>query len=303
MTEHEDIKRAKRVVREHVWKLLDRERASPTPTVHGKIPYFTGVEAAARRLAGLPQWQAARVLKANPDWPQLPVRVNALAAGKVVYMAVPRLADIRPFFHLDPKRLHVPLDQAAVPEVAAMAAPKVDMHEVSPIDLVICGSVAVSADGTRIGKGAGYSDIEVALLAQAGLLGPNTVIATTVHDLQVINEPLPATNHDFTVDLIVTPSQAINCPPSRRPRGLSWTNLVMDKIATIPLLAALAAERLKDSPDASDLPRQTSMTGPGRRYRRCARRCSCQSERAATTGRYLAKPARSRRSHGLGLAL
>jgi 5-formyltetrahydrofolate cyclo-ligase len=51
-----------------------------------------GAEQAAARLADLPKWQTARVVNANPDSPQLPVRRRALADGKVVYMAVPRLA-------------------------------------------------------------------------------------------------------------------------------------------------------------------------------------------------------------------
>ena len=56
-----------------------------------------------------------------------------------------------------------------------------------------------------LGKGAGYSDIEVALLAEAGLISERTMIATTVHDLQVLDEDLPEQVHDFRVDLIVTP--------------------------------------------------------------------------------------------------
>ena len=39
----------------------------------------------------LPTWHAARVIKGNPDKAQRPVRRQALAEGKVVYMAVPRL--------------------------------------------------------------------------------------------------------------------------------------------------------------------------------------------------------------------
>ena len=52
------------------------------------------------------------------------------------------------------------------------------------VDLVVCGSVAVNERGARLGKGAGYSDIEVGLLAEAGLIGERTTIATTVHELQ-----------------------------------------------------------------------------------------------------------------------
>jgi 5-formyltetrahydrofolate cyclo-ligase len=244
MANRTDLNRAKQRIREHVWNLLHREGATPASSVHGRIPYFTGAEAAARRLAEVPQWLTARVVMANPDWPQLPARVNALNAGKVVYMAVPRLADVRPFYRLDTAELRVPPDQAATPDVAATNAPKVHLGEMPSVDLVICGSVAVNRDGSRIGKGAGYSDIEVALLAQMGLLATNTVIATTVHNLQVIKELLPITSHDFTVDLIVTPDHVFTCRPSRCPTGLDWGDLTADKIASIPVLADLAAQNL-----------------------------------------------------------
>ncbi|MGH3832557.1 MAG: hypothetical protein ACRDRS_19295 [Pseudonocardiaceae bacterium] len=47
------------------------------------------------------------MIKANPDQAQLPVpvRARALREGKLVYMAVPKLADPLPFFRLDPAKL------------------------------------------------------------------------------------------------------------------------------------------------------------------------------------------------------
>jgi 5-formyltetrahydrofolate cyclo-ligase len=48
------------------------------------------------------------------------------------------------------------------------------------VQLVVCGSVAVNRTGARRGKDAGDSDIEIAPLTGAGLIGPGTVIATTV---------------------------------------------------------------------------------------------------------------------------
>ena len=80
-----------------------------------------------------------------------------------------------------------------------------------PIDLIVVGSVAVNDRGARLGKGAGYADLEVGLLAEAGLLGGQTVIATTVHELQVLDEELPELDHDFRVDVIVTPERVIWC--------------------------------------------------------------------------------------------
>ena len=111
------------------------------------------------------------------------------------------------------------------------------------MDLVICGSVAVNRQGARVGKGGGFSDLEVAFLVEAGVLRPDTALATTVHPLQVVDEPLPETIHDFRVDLIVTPDETIWCAEPHRPPGILWEHLDQDKIANVPALAALAAMR------------------------------------------------------------
>jgi 5-formyltetrahydrofolate cyclo-ligase len=98
-------------------------------------------------------------------------------------------------------------------------------------------------EGARVGKGGGFSDLEVAFLVEAGVLRPDTVLATTVHPLQVVDEPLPETIHDFRVDLIVGPDEAIWCPEPHRPPGILREQLDQEKIAEVPVLAALAAGR------------------------------------------------------------
>ena len=75
------------------------------------------------------------------------------------------------------------------------------MAELTSVDLVICGSVAVNRQGARVGKGGGISDLEFALLVEAGLIGKPTVLATTVHPLQVLDEAPPETTHDLRLDL------------------------------------------------------------------------------------------------------
>jgi 5-formyltetrahydrofolate cyclo-ligase len=234
-----DADQAKQAVRERVWDLLEHAGAAP-PHVHGRIPAFDGSAAAADLLAALPVWRAARVIKAVPDKAQMPVRARALADGKFLYMAVPMLADALPFYELDPEVLPVTPAEAADRELAAQVGRKVAVAEMRPVDLVVCGSVAVSPRGTRLGKGAGYSDIEVALLAEAGLIGKQTTIVTTVHELQVIDEDLPEQDHDFRVDLIITPQRVIHCDSPKRPAGLDWSRLTPEKIAGIPALAARA---------------------------------------------------------------
>jgi 5-formyltetrahydrofolate cyclo-ligase len=227
---------AKHAIRDHIWALLEKEHAAPTG-VHGRIPAFHGAQQAADRLANLSVWRHARVIKAVPDKAQLPARVRALQDSKIVYMAVPKLAAVKPFYLLDPATLTVPPQEAASSKRAASVAPTIGLDDMQPVDLIVCGSVAVNRQGVRLGKGAGYSDIEVALLHEAGLISPATTIATTVHQLQVIDEDLPETDHDFSVDLIITPNEVIECRPPRRPPGLIWDQLTPDQLAAIPVLA------------------------------------------------------------------
>ncbi len=233
----EEAARAKQAVRERVWALLERERVARFPGAKGRIPNFAGAPAATARLASLPAWRAARVLKANPDAPQLPVRARALGDGKLVYMAVPRLADERPFILLDPARLDVPPRRAASIAGSTRAGRRVGVAELQPVDLVVCGSVAVNHQGARVGKGGGFSDLEFALLVEAGLIGEDTVLTTTVHPLQVLDEALPETPHDFGLDVIVAGEEVITCRRSRRPPGILWEHLDAAKIAAIPALA------------------------------------------------------------------
>jgi len=237
-----DIKQAKQAVRERVWALLEREGVVE-PGVSGYIPAFSGARQAAERLASLKIWRDARVVKATPDRAQQPVRVLALEAGKLLYMAAPMLANQLPFYLLDPATLTIPASEAGDRTVAARVASPVDTDEMQTVDLVVCGSVAVNSNGARLGKGAGYSDVEMALLTEAGLISERTTIATTVHDLQVLEDDLPEQEHDYRVDLIVTPTRPITCSSTRRPTGLLWHELTAEQIDGIPALKRRSEDR------------------------------------------------------------
>lgn len=226
---------AKAAIRQRVWSRLEAAGAVE-PGAAGYIPDFTGASQAAERLAALPAWKEAAVIKAVPDRAQLPVRARALEDGKLLYMAAPELATERPFYKLDPATLPVPASEAAQREVAARIAPAVDIADMPHIDLVVVGSVAVNDHGGRLGKGAGYADLEIALLTEAGLVTGQTTIATTVHELQLLTEDLPELDHDFRVDLVVTPDRVIWCGNPRRPTGIDWHSLRPEQIAAIPVL-------------------------------------------------------------------
>jgi 5-formyltetrahydrofolate cyclo-ligase len=227
----------KQRLRELVWSRIDSAPdVRRAPGAVGRIPNYVGAEAAADRLAALPEWKRARVLKMNPDSPQLALRARAIEDGKLVYMAVPKLASELPFVQLEKSRLAAPALEAASIDGAARHGVPLSLSAMQPIDLIVCGSVVVNADGVRIGKGGGYADIEYALLSELGCVTAETLIVTTVHDLQVLDEALPETSHDFRLDRIATPTRVLVCPPAPRPHGIQWDELDAEKIASIPAL-------------------------------------------------------------------
>jgi len=226
----DQVQAAKQAVRERVWEQMERSGAALPPGAYGRIPMFERADAAADRLVGLPEWQAARIVKANPDWAQMPVRTRALEAGKIVYMAIPRLAGEYPFVMLDPSRLSAPAEDAGDKDRALELGQPVQVEEIQPVDLAVAGSVAVNKSGARVGKGGGFSDIEIGQLTETGVIGPQTTVVTTVHPLQVVDDPIPETLHDFRVDVIITSDWILRAtdPSTAAAIGaVSWPDVVV----------------------------------------------------------------------------
>jgi 5-formyltetrahydrofolate cyclo-ligase len=231
------LMRGKDDIRESVWQSLQKERAARFPGAEGRIPNFIGAEACAKQLAETRYWKAAQNLKINPDSPQRAIRQRALADGKTIYMAVPRLRSERPFIELDPKKLKCSPYAASSIKGAGRYGRPVALKEVPKIDLVVCGSVAVNRRGARVGKGGGYSDLEFALLTEEGKISAKAPIVTSVHSLQIIDEEIPMTEHDIPLSAIVTSSEVIEIDPRYpRPGGIYWEMLPQEKIDAIPVL-------------------------------------------------------------------
>ena len=219
---------AKQRVRERVWQTLESEGAARFPGARGRVPNFRGAEAAAQHLAQLPEWESAAVVKSNPDAPQLPVRRRARHDGKTLYMAVPRLAEDKPFVRV--------MGDLTIKKALAEGVPA-RVEDLGHVDLIVCGTVAVNRAGVRVGKGGGYSDLELGLLVEAGFVDDATTIVTTVHPLQLLDEELPETAHDFRVDIVVMPDEVVHVDAHRRSPGVIWEHLDDETIEAIPVLA------------------------------------------------------------------
>ena len=207
------------------------------PQLDGTIPNFVGAAQAAQRVRQLPIWQRAHTIKITFDAPQLPILRAALRQQRIVYVGLPRLQSERCFVELDPAKLGPRIARVASIRGALRFGRLTAPHEMQPIDLVVCGSVAVTRQGARLGRGGGYGDLEYALLRSEGKVREYTPILTTVHPLQIVSERLPMRGHDIPVDFVVTPNHVIAAPSLHpRPRGVIWEILQEERIRAIPAL-------------------------------------------------------------------
>ena len=233
----------KDLLRSHIWAQLTNHHVAIGETV-GHIPNFIGSEQAANQLAELPLWKNARVIKCNPDSAQIPVRLRALLDGKRLYMAVPRLTHEQCFVELTAKSLGdrgVDLVSAAPHAGGLKFGTLISFEEMYPIDIVVTGCVAVSTQGGRTGKGAGFADLELGILRQLSLVQPNTPIVTTVHPLQIVDHiHLPMVSHDWSLNLIATPNKVFSTNfASPQPVGVDWEKIRLEQLETIPVLRKL----------------------------------------------------------------
>lgn len=244
-TEWSGHHQGKDALRAEIWTRLVQDGATPREPF-GHIPAFYGAERAAELLAGLPLWQGAEVIKSNPDTAHEALRLRALEDGKLLYMAVPRLTELRCFVELDPRRLAaqgVPLTEVSNWQGAVVHGRPVTPFEMPVIDLVLVGCVAVSRGGGRTGKGAGFADLELGILRELGLLKAGTPIAAAVHPLQIVpDDRLPMDAHDSPLDWIITPDEVIRVHTTYpQPTGIDWPAIRPEQYQSIPMLLTLAS--------------------------------------------------------------
>lgn len=225
----------KQKIREKIWRIMEERNIATFPRpVFGRIPNFVGAEKAAEKLRKTEEWRRSHVIFANPDSPQRPVRYLALFDGKKLYMASPRIK--KGFILLDPEKIKRQNYRYATTIKGAFKYGKIiSIDDMDYIEMKVTGCVAVDKKGGRLGKGHGYSDLEWGILSELGIVDRNTVTATTVHDIQIVDE-IPMQDHDFPLDIIATPTQTIYTnTPYKKPLGIYWER-IRERINEIPLL-------------------------------------------------------------------
>lgn len=232
---------SKSEIRERIWKLLEERNIASFPRpVYGRIPNFKGAQKAAEKLTETKEFKEAKLVKVNPDSPQRPVREMVLKAGKILLVPTPRLRG--DFFLLDPHKIK-DYKEASTISGFSRYGEVVDLTSISRIDLIVAGSVAVTINGERVGKGEGYSELEFAILRELGKVNDQTPVATTVHDAQIV-EFIPTEPFDVPVDVITTPTRVIYTERKKeKPKGIYLEYLSKEKIEETPFLKRFLAQR------------------------------------------------------------
>jgi 5-formyltetrahydrofolate cyclo-ligase len=233
----------KDALRAKIWSRLEGGGAA-VGSPWSRIPNYVGADKAAARLAELPFWKQANIVKSNPDKPQIPVRLRALQEGKLVYTPVPELVRDFPFILLDPDVLAkrgVPFEVAATSQGAMDVGKRVQFEEMKPLDIVVVGCVAVTRAGGRTGKGGGFADLELGIFRELNLVQANTPIVTTVHPIQVVDDDLLIMlSHDTPLDWIVTTEETIETRTAyEKPTTMDWEAVQPDQYRNIPFLGEL----------------------------------------------------------------
>ncbi|KAI5077633.1 hypothetical protein GOP47_0007457 [Adiantum capillus-veneris] len=231
-------------IRKRIWDLMERENiaAHPRP-VHHRIPNFVGAAAAASKLASLPAFQAAKCVKVNPDTPQKQVRYLTLQGNKKLLTPQPRL---RSGFFSEIEASSLPpgvMAEACTAAGVAKYGKPLGLDAKLKVDLIVIGSVAVNPKtGARLGKGEGFAELEYAMLRHMGAIDDSTLVVTSVHDKQLVDD-IPTDKlkvHDVPVDVICTPTHIIQTNTTiPKPEGIYWELLSPEKLGQILVLRQL----------------------------------------------------------------
>lgn len=239
----------KDLVRHRVWDRLEAANVAVGPA-WSMIPNFVGADIAAWRLAQAPEWDRAETIKTNPDQAQMPIRLRALYAGKVVFAPVPYLTREFPYLRIDPLKMKekgISFELAATAQGFVEHGDRIGFEDVSRLDFCVVGSVAVTRGGARTGKGAGFADLETAILRELGKISDQTPMATTVHSLQLVDsDAVVMRAHDSPLDYVATELELITTGNRQpRPAGVQWDRVQPDQYETIPFLTELRVRMLE----------------------------------------------------------
>ncbi|XP_039490524.1 methenyltetrahydrofolate synthase domain-containing protein [Drosophila santomea] len=238
------IEPTKRSLRVQTWKKIQEGKVGiGFNNIFNRIPSFVGADKAAALFVNEEEFKKAQHIKVNIDRALHEFKELALLADKSVYLPSTRESSALCL------KVDVPADATEEQKKEALRVQdiqkfrsEIGLDSGLKLDIVVIGSVVVSREGYRIGRGNGFADLDIGLLIELGAITPKTVIVTIVHDIQVVDSLPPNLfqKYDTPVDIIATPSEIIRV--SKRlsfPNGIYWELLSERRLKILPVLQQL----------------------------------------------------------------
>ncbi|XP_001607418.1 methenyltetrahydrofolate synthase domain-containing protein [Nasonia vitripennis] len=237
------VLKTKQDFRKKVWCHMAEKRLSNSfRSLCSRTPFFKRATEATKRLCELEELKKSKLLMISPD---KFVILLPLKKEKEILIPTPRLFNGL-FSHIK--------NAAGLPEeesknvitrnnIKQIESPvNFDTTTDLKVDMLILGSVCVNRAGYRIGDGAGFADLEYAILSKMKAVNEKTTVVTLVHDCQILDD-LPNElfePHDVPVDIIITPTQTIFVNPRLpKPTEIIWPAISKRRLAGMPVLGEI----------------------------------------------------------------
>lgn len=248
-TPAEDVAPSKEFYRRQVLDKMRKEKSTISKSF--QIPIFVDIEKANELLAQTDEFKKAQNIKINFDRPQKGIFVEALKANKTLFLSGDRKS-ITLLDKVDNSALNVEnqeIDEKSISDIFRSKNHKIEvpLSDKIELDFVIIGSIAVGKDGRRIGNENGFNDLELGILTHIGAITDKTLIVTTVHDDQIVDDLRSDIfeKFDYPVDIIVTNTQVLRIEKRlQRPEGIYWELLNERRVNASPTLQHLKTEEV-----------------------------------------------------------
>lgn len=199
-------------LRKWLWKYLSDYHLKMVPRpCFARIPGFQAAEVAVARLLKQPCWAEAGAVLVSPDDVTEGVRMEALRAGKRLWVPVPGEAACHRLGGISPGDARV----AAMMKEIGRFSRVVPVEEAAGTPLLVTGAVSVDRFGHWLGQGAVFGELAPALTRADGLL-PDAFRVALVDDMQIFEDFAYLMDRaDARMDLVVTKTQAFTpkAPP------------------------------------------------------------------------------------------
>ncbi|XP_037960241.1 methenyltetrahydrofolate synthase domain-containing protein-like [Teleopsis dalmanni] len=231
---------SKRQYRLKMWKKLEKNSFGPEITrIYNRVPDFHSNKKASKILTSTYEFKKAKNIYVEVEKSLRHAKVEVLKAKKNLYLPSKSETTILEKIVLPSDKKNLTLKDALRLEYSPKYHTDITLENKIELDMVIIGSVVVSREGYCIGRGNGYTDLNIGLLLECGMVTSKTIIVTVVSDMQVIEEisPILFKPYDIGVDIIVTRTQIIRVPQRLpRPSGIFWELLSEKRMNKTPCL-------------------------------------------------------------------